>query len=205
MEVRSRLAAGVHLDRYLRGVSAARHLQYTLTHGIGFWWGALVMSILFGAIDGSNQGESPIGLFSAGAVGLVFCISLWYTGSLWWAIGFHAAWDWAQTYFYGTSDSGMVAQDTSSASIPPAPCCGAAAPPARRAAYTSYRCSSSWHLPCGCGGVASPWPGLTTRTPNQRCVVSVLWPMHDRPSPQHDAVRPTAASCEPPCFPRERP
>jgi membrane protease YdiL (CAAX protease family) len=51
-----------------------------------------------------------VGLFSAGAVGLVFCISLWYTGSLWWAIGFHTAWDWGQSFFYGTSDSGMVAQ-----------------------------------------------------------------------------------------------
>lgn len=86
------------------------YLQYTLTRGIGFWWGALLMSILFGAIHGSNKGESPVGLFSAGAVGLVFCISLWYTGSLWWAIGFHAAWDWAQTFFYGTPDSGMVAR-----------------------------------------------------------------------------------------------
>lgn len=84
------------------------YLQYTLTRGIGFWWGALLMSILFGAIHGSNKGESPVGLFSAGAVGLVFCISLWYTGSLWWAIGFHATWDWAQSFFYGTPDSGMV-------------------------------------------------------------------------------------------------
>jgi hypothetical protein len=86
------------------------YLQYTLTRGIGFWWGALLMSILFGAIHVPNKGESPIGLFSAAAVGLVFCISLWYTGSLWWAIGFHATWDWAQTFFYGTPDSGMVAR-----------------------------------------------------------------------------------------------
>jgi hypothetical protein len=32
------------------------------------------------------------------------------TGSAWWAIGCHAAWDWAETYFYGTPDSGFVAQ-----------------------------------------------------------------------------------------------
>jgi hypothetical protein len=96
---------GIFEESLLRG-----YLQYTLTRGIGFWWGALVMSIVFGAIHGSNKGESPVGLFSAGAVGLVFCISLWYTGSLWWAIGFHATWDWAQTFFYGTPDSGMVAR-----------------------------------------------------------------------------------------------
>jgi membrane protease YdiL (CAAX protease family) len=96
---------GLAEESLLRG-----YLQYTLTRGIGFWWGALLMSILFGAIHGTNKGESPVGLFSAGAVGLVFCISLWYTGSLWWAIGFHAAWDWAQSFFYGTPDSGMVAR-----------------------------------------------------------------------------------------------
>ncbi|HMJ21533.1 MAG TPA: CPBP family intramembrane glutamic endopeptidase, partial [Terriglobales bacterium] len=62
---------GLFEESLLRG-----YLQYTLTRGIGFWWGALLMSILFGAIHGSNKGESPVGLFAAGAVGLVFCISL---------------------------------------------------------------------------------------------------------------------------------
>ncbi|MFL6427243.1 MAG: CPBP family intramembrane glutamic endopeptidase [Acidobacteriaceae bacterium] len=99
------VCTGIFEESLLRG-----YLQYTLTRGIGFWWGALLMSIIFGAIHGSNKGESPVGLFSAGAVGLVFCISLWYTGSLWWAIGFHAVWDWGQTFFYGTPDSGMVAR-----------------------------------------------------------------------------------------------
>ncbi len=94
---------GIFEESLIRG-----YLQYTLTRGIGFWWGALLMSVLFGAIHGPNKGESPVGLFSAGAAGLFFCLSLWYTGSLWWAIGFHATWDWAQTFFYGTPDSGMV-------------------------------------------------------------------------------------------------
>jgi hypothetical protein len=96
---------GIFEESLLRG-----YLQYTLTRGMGFWWGALLMSILFGALHGSNKGESPVGLFSVVGAGLVFCISLWYTGSLWWAIGFHATWDWAQTFFYGTPDSGMVAR-----------------------------------------------------------------------------------------------
>jgi membrane protease YdiL (CAAX protease family) len=99
------LLVGIFEESLLRG-----YLQYTLTKGLGFWWAALLMSILFGAIHGSNKGESPIGLISAAVVGLVFCLSLWYTGSLWWAIGFHATWDWAQSFFYGTPDSGMVTQ-----------------------------------------------------------------------------------------------
>lgn len=86
------------------------YAQYTVTRGIGFWWGALLFAVVFGSIHRTNPGESPIGLFGAGAVGLVFCLSLWYTGSLWWAVGFHAAWDWGQSYFYGTADSGMIAQ-----------------------------------------------------------------------------------------------
>ena len=99
------LLVGVFEESLLRG-----YLQFTLTRGIGFWWGALLFSFFFGFSHGNNPGETPVGLFSAGAIGLVFCLSLWYTGSLWWAVGFHAAWDWGESYFYGTSDSGLLAQ-----------------------------------------------------------------------------------------------
>ena len=76
----------------------------------GFWTAALLLSILFGLGHSSNQGESPIGLLSAGLIGLVFCLSLWRTGSLWWVIGFHAAWDWAQSFLYGVADSGTMVE-----------------------------------------------------------------------------------------------
>ncbi len=55
-----------------------------------------------------NVGESPIGLLSVGGGGLVFCLSLWYTKSLWWAVGFNAGWDWGQSYLYGTPNGGLV-------------------------------------------------------------------------------------------------
>jgi uncharacterized protein len=86
------------------------YLQFTLNRGIGFWWGALLLSVLFGFTHRVNPGETPVGLFSAASIGLIFCLSLWYTGSLWWALGFHASWDWAESYLYGTSDSGVVIQ-----------------------------------------------------------------------------------------------
>jgi uncharacterized protein len=85
------------------------YAQFTLTRGVGFWWGALLIALLFCITHGHNPGESPVGLFSVGAASLIFCLSLWYTGSLWWAVGFHSAWDWGQSYFYGTADSGMIA------------------------------------------------------------------------------------------------
>jgi membrane protease YdiL (CAAX protease family) len=97
------LGTGFFEESLLRG-----YVQFTMARGVGFWWGALLFSFLFGFIHSTNPGETPVGLFAAGAVGLVFCISIWYTGSLWWAVGFHAAWDWGESYFYGTSDSGMM-------------------------------------------------------------------------------------------------
>jgi len=41
-----------------------------------------------------------------------------YTGSLWWAVGFHAAWDWGQSCFYGTADSASSPRATSSLPTP---------------------------------------------------------------------------------------
>ncbi len=105
---------------FLRG-----YLQYTLARGLaavyesalgkrsgtralGFWTAAFVLSFIFGVGHRTNPGESPIGLFAAGAAGLVFCFSLWRTGSLWWAVGAHMAWDWAQSFLYGVADSGLM-------------------------------------------------------------------------------------------------
>jgi hypothetical protein len=75
----------------------------------GFWQAAWVTSTLFGYIHVGNNGENWIGIFAAALIGFVFCVSVRVTGTAWWAIGCHAAWDWAETFFYGTADSGMVA------------------------------------------------------------------------------------------------
>jgi membrane protease YdiL (CAAX protease family) len=115
------LLVGLFEEYLVRG-----YLQYTLTRGLaglyqlafktrhstalGFWTSAVIFSVLFGLGHGNNPGESPIGLFGAGLAGLIFCLSLWRTGSLWWAIGFHAGWDWSQSFLYGVADSGMMAQ-----------------------------------------------------------------------------------------------
>jgi CAAX protease family protein len=75
---------------------------------LGFWTAALILSFAFGYGHRTNSGESPLGLLSAGLAGFLFCLSLWRTGSLWWAIGFHASWDWAQSFLYGVADSGSI-------------------------------------------------------------------------------------------------
>ncbi len=75
----------------------------------GFWQAAWVTSTLFGFLHTGNSGENWIGIFAAGAIGFVFVVSIRVTGSAWWAIGCHAAWDWGETYFYGAIDSGNAA------------------------------------------------------------------------------------------------
>jgi hypothetical protein len=62
----------------------------------------------FGALHLPNRGESPIGILSVVGIGMVFCLSLWLTKSLYWAVGLHAGWDWAESYLYGVSNSGQV-------------------------------------------------------------------------------------------------
>jgi uncharacterized protein len=94
------------------------YLLYTLARGLNFWWAALIVSILFGAVHGHNAGESPLGLITVGLGGLVFCLSLWLTGSLWWAIGMHTGMNWAEAYLYGVIDSGSVSQGRLLASHP---------------------------------------------------------------------------------------
>jgi hypothetical protein len=70
--------------------------------------GGLAASGAFGLWHAGNSCESPLGLLVVGAGGFVFCLSLWYTKSLWWAVGFHAGWDWGLSYLYGTSDGGLM-------------------------------------------------------------------------------------------------
>jgi len=98
------LMIGLLEESALRGFLLARIARTT-----GFFWAALLTSLLFSAAHFSNAGESMIGLASAGLVAVIFCFSIWKTGSLWWAVGFHAAWNWAQSYLFGVGDSGSLA------------------------------------------------------------------------------------------------
>ena len=84
------------------------YLQFTLTTGMGFWPSAILLSLLFGLAHSGNPGESKAGLASVVLFGLLFCLFLRRTGNLWWAVGFHAGWDWGQTFFYGVPDSGIL-------------------------------------------------------------------------------------------------
>jgi len=101
------------------------YLQFTLTRGlvglgnlisptharsIAFWIVTLITSGLFFFAHTGNSGEDKIGLLLVFLAGVAFVVALWRTGSLWWAIGFHMAWDWSQSFLYGVPDSGLLVQ-----------------------------------------------------------------------------------------------
>jgi len=100
-------ATGLYEEALLRG-----YLQSTLARGMGFWRAAILLSTAFGLWHLTNDAESPFGLLVAAVGGFIFCISLRYTGSLWWAVGFHAGWDWAQGFLFGLPDSGIALRGT---------------------------------------------------------------------------------------------
>ena len=98
------LLVGITEEFLFRGYSL-----HTLATGIGFWPAAVLLSAFFGAIHLRNIGEDWIGALGTIAIALVFAFSLWRTGSLWFAVGLHVSWDWAESFFYGVPDSGYKA------------------------------------------------------------------------------------------------
>ncbi len=98
------VAVGLFEESFSRG-----YAQATLAQGIGFWPAALLNSLIFGAVHISNSGESALGIASVVCVAMFFCLTLWWTGSLWFAVGIHAGWDYAETFLFGVADSGEQA------------------------------------------------------------------------------------------------
>ncbi len=84
------------------------YTQYTLAQGIGFWPAAILLSVLFGAVHLRNPGEGFTGAAGIVATGLVFAFTLRRTGNLWLAVGWHASFDFGETFLYSVPDSGML-------------------------------------------------------------------------------------------------
>ena len=97
------LITGFFEEFLLRGYS-----QWVLARGMNFWPAAALLSISFGYIHGANPGEARIGLVAVVAIGFFFCLTLRRTGNLWWAVGFHMAWDWGESFLYSVPDSGTL-------------------------------------------------------------------------------------------------
>ena len=97
------LLSGIAEEFLYRG-----YAQFTLATGIGFWPAAVILSALFGFGHLSNKGENISGALSVVSFGLLLCLFLRRTGTLWCAVGFHLGYDWSQTFFYGVPNSGFI-------------------------------------------------------------------------------------------------
>jgi membrane protease YdiL (CAAX protease family) len=84
------------------------YVQFTFSQGIGFWPAAILLSLVFGLIHGKNPGETWVGLAGIVLTGLFWCFTLKRTGTLWFAVGMHAAFDFGETFLYSVPDSGMI-------------------------------------------------------------------------------------------------
>jgi uncharacterized protein len=88
------------------------YVQFTLAQAIGFWPAAVVWSLAFAAVHLNNSGENLIGALEVFLFAIFGCLTLRRTGALWFAIGFHAAADYAETFLFSVPDSGFRASGT---------------------------------------------------------------------------------------------
>jgi len=82
------------------------YLQHGLSKLVGFWPAGVLLSVGFGLVHLSNRGEDWVGAASIVVVGLLFVFTLKRTGNLWYAVGLHAGFDWAESFLYSVPDSG---------------------------------------------------------------------------------------------------
>lgn len=84
------------------------YLQFTLADGIGFWPAAWILSLGFGAVHLKNRGEGWVGAAAVATIALIFALALKRTGNLWLVVGWHAAFDFGETFLFSVPNSGNV-------------------------------------------------------------------------------------------------
>lgn len=93
---------GISEELLFRGYPLA-----ALTGGLGFWPAAIALSLIFG---GAHYFGKPMETIADGInvtmLGLFVCYTIRRTGTLWFAIGFHAAFDFFALGFYAAPNTG---------------------------------------------------------------------------------------------------
>ncbi|HZT02300.1 MAG TPA: type II CAAX endopeptidase family protein [Steroidobacteraceae bacterium] len=95
------LGVGVSEELGFRG-----YVFQTLGERMPVWVAALLMSIIFGLLHFTLSGFNAAFVISVMTISLMFLSFRFATGTLWFAIGFHGAWDWTETYLVGLSTTG---------------------------------------------------------------------------------------------------
>jgi uncharacterized protein len=97
------VVVGLFEEFFFRG-----YTLHTLAEGIGFWPAAVLLAAVFGWVHKHNSGEDWIGVAGVVFVGLFWAFTLKRTGSLWFALGMHATFDFGETFLFSVPDSGMI-------------------------------------------------------------------------------------------------
>ena len=95
------LAVGFSEELAFRG-----YVFETLAERLPVWVAALLMSVVFALAHFSLSGFNVAFVVAVTVMSLVFLSLRFAAGSLWFAIGFHGAWDWTQTYLVGLATTG---------------------------------------------------------------------------------------------------
>jgi membrane protease YdiL (CAAX protease family) len=80
----------------------------SLWRGAGFWPAALITTAIFAGDHLEKPGENAMDIGMIFLLGLILCLSVRRTGSLWWAVGWHAAFDFGQLFLIGTRNGGQM-------------------------------------------------------------------------------------------------
>jgi CAAX protease family protein len=79
-----------------------------LWRGAGFWPAALVTTAFFAGLHLSKPHENAMDIGMIFVLGLAICLSVRKTGTLWWAVGWHSAFDFGQFFLIGTNNGGQM-------------------------------------------------------------------------------------------------
>ena len=83
------------------------YAQFTLTDGIGFWPATLLTSAAFGISHRENPGDVWPGVVAVVLFGVFQCLTRRRTGTLWFAVGMHAAFNYGEAFVSSAKDSGF--------------------------------------------------------------------------------------------------
>ncbi len=79
-----------------------------LWRGAGFWPAAIITTAIFAGLHMTKPHENAMDIGMIFVLGLAICLSVQRTGTLWWAVGWHAAFDFGQFFLIGTHNGGQA-------------------------------------------------------------------------------------------------
>lgn len=74
------------------------------------WVAILVNGVFFGFLHIMNPGVGFLPILDICICGIAFSIAKWYTGSIWFPMGIHTAWNFTQNFLFGLPNSGLVSE-----------------------------------------------------------------------------------------------